>query len=80
MENQVLRGNQNGKPLIILGFIAIAVVIIVYGKYQNPEFVTPDAIDDFQRMANGFYIIMLLAFGAVAFGLFRYQKYKIQEV
>ena len=72
-------GNQKGKPLIILGLVTIAVLIIVYGRYQDPEFVTPDAIDDFVRMAHGFYVILLVAFGAVAFGLYKYQQYKIKE-
>ncbi len=71
--------NQKGKPLIILGLITIAVLIIVYGRYQDPEFVTPDALDDFVRMANGFYVVLLLAFGAIAFGLYKYHKYKITE-
>ena len=54
MENEAVGKSQKGKPLIILGFITIAVLFIVYGRYQDPEFITPDAVDDFQRMATGF--------------------------
>ena len=71
--------NQKGKPLIILGLVTIAILIIVYGRYQDPEFFTPNALDDFVRMAHGFYVILVLAFGAVAFGLYKYHQYKIKE-
>ena len=63
-----------GVPLMAAGFVAIAVLFAVYGKYQNPEFVTPDALDDYERIANGFYIMLLLSFGAVSYGLYRYHK------
>ena len=59
--------NQSGRILIILGFITIGVMILLFGKYQDPILYTPDAIDEFQRMANGFYIVYLIAFGAIAF-------------
>ena len=71
--------NKSGRTLIILGFVAIIALILVYGRYQDPIFVTPDAIDDFQRMANGFYIAFLLALGAIAFGLYQFHKQKVKE-
>jgi len=54
-------------------------MILLYGKYQDPILYTPDAIDEFQRMANGFYIVYLIAFGAIAFGLYRYHQQKVEE-
>jgi len=71
--------SQSGRILIILGFITIGVMILVYGKYQDPILLTPDAIDDFQRMANGFYVVYLIAFGAIALGLYRFHKEKVEE-
>ena len=79
MENQAVRTSQKGKPLIILGFITIAVLFVVYGRYQDPEFITPDAVDDVLRMAYGFYVVLLLSFGAIAYGLYKYHKQKIVE-
>ena len=68
-----------GRPLIIIGLITIAFLIIVYGRYQDPILYTPDAIDDFQRMANGFYVILLIAFGAIGFGFYKYHRFKITQ-
>lgn len=72
-----LRGT-NGRLLIILGFLAIAVLFLVYGRYQDPEFITPDAVDDYQRMAHGFYVALLASFGAISYGLYIYHRQKAQ--
>ncbi|KAF6244536.1 hypothetical protein [Nitrosopumilus sp. b2] len=68
-----------GKKLIVLGFVTIALLFIIYGRYQDPELLTPSAIDSIQRIAYGFYITLLVSFGAIAFGLYRYHKGKIQN-
>ncbi len=67
---------KSGKPLIIVGFVAIAILFLMYGRYQDPVLFTPDAIDTFLRIANVFYVIMLVSFGAITFGLYRYHKLK----
>ena len=67
-----------GKRLIILGFVAIAILFIVYGRYQNSELLTPSAIDSIQRIAYGFYITLVASFGAIAFGMYTYHKEKIR--
>ena len=71
--------NKSGKTLITLSFVAIVVLILVYSRYQDPIFVTPDAIDDFQRMASGFYIAFFLALGAIAIGLYKFQRQKVEQ-
>ena len=68
-----------GKKLIILGFISIVILFLIYGRYQNPEVITPSAIDSIQRIAFGFYITMIVAFGGIAFGMLRYHKGKVQD-
>ncbi len=67
---------RRGATLMALGLAGIAVLFAVYGRYQDPQFVTPDAIDDFQRMASGFYVALLLLFGAISYGLYRYHESK----
>ena len=64
--------------MIILGFVIIGVLFVLYGRYQDPELFTPSAIDSIQRIAYGFYITLIAAFGAIAFGMFRYHKGKVE--
>ena len=63
-----------GKKLIILGFVTIVILFLIYARYQNPEVFTPSAIDSIQRIAYGFYITLVVSFGAIAFGMYRYHK------
>lgn len=69
----------SGKKLIVLGFAVMAFIFVIYSRYQNPEVFTPDAIDTIQRIAYGFYIILLAAFGAIAYGLYMYHKEKVRK-
>ena len=71
--------SHSGKKLIILGFAAIAAIFIIYARYQDPELITPDSIDTIQRIAYGFYIILVTAFGAITYGMYRYQKEKVEK-
>ena len=45
-----------GKAAVFAGFISIAVLFLVYSRYQNPEMIIPEAFDDVQRLAYGFYV------------------------
>ncbi|MEC4848246.1 MAG: hypothetical protein RI100_03575 [Nitrosarchaeum sp.] len=69
----------SGKKLIVLGFAVMTVIFVIYSRYQNPEVFTPDAVDAIQRIAYGFYIILLAAFGAIAYGLYMYHKEKVRK-
>lgn len=40
---------------------------------------TPDAIEPIQRIAFAFYVILLMAFGAIAYGLHLFHKSKIEK-
>jgi hypothetical protein len=51
----------------------------MYTRYQNPEVITPSALDAIQRIAFGFYITMIVALGGIAFGMHKYQKYKVEK-
>ncbi len=52
---------------------------MMYTRYQNPEVITPSALDAIQRIAFGFYITMIVALGGIAFGMHKYQKYKVEK-
>ncbi|AFS82655.1 hypothetical protein NSED_04245 [Candidatus Nitrosopumilus sediminis] len=67
-----------GKKLIVFGFVSILILFLIYGRYQDPELLTPSAIDSIQRIAFGFYVILVISFGAIAFGMYRYHKEKVE--
>jgi lipoprotein signal peptidase len=77
MEN-IVKSTNKGKKLIVLGFATIAIIFLIYSRYQDPELLTPSAIDSIQRIAYGFYITLAVSFGAIAFGMYRYQKEKVE--
>ena len=79
METQEIRNNQSGKKLIVLGFVVIAVLFIMYSRYQDPELIMPNTLDSIQRLANGFYIILLAALASITFGIYQFHKYKVQK-
>ena len=68
-----------GKKLIIVGFVTIAILFLMFNRYQDPELLTPSAIDTIQRIAYGFYITLIVSFGAIGFGIYKYQKEKVKN-
>jgi len=65
-----------GKLLIIGGFVSISALFFIYSKIQNPS-LTPEVIVIFERIAALFYIVLLMAFGAIAYGLYQFHKQKV---
>lgn len=78
MEKQATKSSRNGKNLLALGFGSIAFLFLVYVRLQNSE-LTPDAIEVMERLAFGFYIILLICLGAISYGLIQYHKQKVEE-
>lgn len=78
MGKQTTQSSQRGKSFIFLGFVSIAVLFLIYSRFQNPE-LTPEVIEGLQRMANGFYLVLLLSFGSITYGLYLYHKRKVKE-
>jgi hypothetical protein len=78
MENQKTN-SFDGKKLIVLGFVTMTIIFVMYTRYQQPEVYTPDALNSIQRIAYGFYIILLAAFGAIAYGIYLYHRNKIER-
>jgi len=77
MKNQSFM--HGGRKLIILGFTTIIIIFIVYTRYQDSELITPYSIDSIQRIAYGFYIILLASLGAITYGMYLYHKEKIEK-
>ena len=74
-----MKTTNKGKKLIIIGFTSIAILFLLYGRYQDPEVFTPSALESIQRIALGFYITIIISFGGIAFGMYKYQKNKIEQ-
>ena len=79
MVKQSEKSTKNGKRLIVFGFIIIGILFLLYHRYQDPELLTPSAIDSIQRIAYGFYITLVAAFGAIGLGMYRYHKEKVES-
>ena len=68
----------NGKMLIIIGFVIIGIIFILYSRITNFS-ITEDSIQSIERVAIGFYLILLMSFGAIGYGIYRYHQRKIIE-
>ncbi|MBA4453337.1 MAG: hypothetical protein ACO2Y5_04190 [Nitrosopumilaceae archaeon] len=79
MKSESTNDSKSGRKLIILGFVTIGILFLLYSRYQDPELITPDAFDSIQRIAYGFYVILLACFGAITYGLYTFHKAKVQK-
>lgn len=71
--------SKSGRKLMILGFVSMAILFLIYSRYQDPELITPAAFDSIQRIAFGFYIILLVCFGAITYGLYIFHREKVER-
>ena len=79
MEKQVTKRIRTIKTLTILSFVSIAFLFLLYARYQDSGLITPNSFEAIQQMAITFYIILLIAFGGIAYGLYQYHKYKAEK-
>ena len=79
MENESVKRTKSGKKLMILGFVSIAILFLMYSRYQDPEIITPEAFDSIQRIAYGFYIVLLACLGAITYGLYIFHREKVEH-
>jgi len=79
MEKQITKRIRTSKILTILSFVSIAFLFLLYARYQDSGLITPNSFESIQQMAVTFYIILLIAFGGIAFGLYQYHKYKVEK-
>jgi len=79
MKKQNLKNMSKGKSFVLLGFISIVFIFLIYTRYQDSEIIVPGVIDTLYRIAIGFYIIMILAFVSISYGMYLFLKQKIQD-
>ena len=76
MENY--KTKMNDRAFIIIGFAVIGIIFVLYSNI-NDFSITVDSIQAVERLAVGFYIILLMSFGAIAYGVYRYHHRKAVE-
>jgi hypothetical protein len=75
LEKQETKLKRSSKTLITIGFVAIAVSFLAYWNNEN-IIVTPAAMPALRHLAVATYAILLLSFGAISLGLYRFYKTK----
>jgi hypothetical protein len=68
----------NDRIFLIIGFIVIGIIFTLYSNV-NDFSITPDSMQSIERLAIGFYIILLMSFGAIGYGIYRYHNRKSTE-
>ena len=68
----------NDRAFIIIGFIVIGIIFVLYSNIDDFS-ITMDSIQAIERLAIGFYIILLMSFGAIGYGIYRYHHRKATE-
>ena len=78
MESYESKIKTNDRMFIIIGFAVIGIIFVLYSNI-NDFSITSDSIQAVERLAIGFYIILLLSFGAIGYGIYRYHHRKSAE-
>ena len=68
----------NDRAFIIIGFVVIGINFVLYSNVDDFS-ITTDSIQAIERLAIGFYIILLMSFGTIGYGIYRYHHRKAVE-
>ena len=68
----------NDRAFIIIGFAVIVTIFLLYSR-MNDFSITADSLQSIERLAIGFYVILLLSFGTIGYGIYRYHQRKVIE-
>jgi hypothetical protein len=69
--------SRDGRVLITIGFVVIAILFLIYARLGNAE-VTPAALQSVERLGVAFYGMIILALSAIVYGFRQYHKQKAQ--
>ena len=78
MESYKAKTKTNDRAFIIIGFAVIGIIFVLYSNIDDFS-ITIDSIQAIERLAIGFYIILLMSFGAIGYGVYRYHNRKAVE-
>jgi len=68
----------NDRIFVIIGFVVIGIIFTLYSNV-NDFSITPESTQAIERLAIGFYIVLLMSFGAIGYGIYRYHHRKSAE-
>jgi len=68
----------NDKAFIIIGFVVIGIIFVLYSNTDDFS-ITTDSVQAIERLAIGFYAILLMSFGTIGYGIYRYHQRKAIE-
>ena len=68
----------NDRVFVIIGFVVIGIIFTLYSNV-NDFSITPNSMQSIERLAIGFYIVLLMSFGAIGYGIYRYHNRKFAE-
>ena len=68
----------NDRAFIIIGFVVIGIIFVLYSNTDDFS-ITTDSVQAIERLAIGFYVILLMSFGAIGYGIYRYHQRKSIE-
>jgi hypothetical protein len=78
MESYESKIKTNDRAFIIIGFTVIGIIFALYSNIDDFS-ITTDSIQSIERLAVGFYIVLLMSFGAIGYGIYRYHHRKSVE-
>ena len=78
MESYESKIKTNDRMFIIIGFAVIGIIFTLYSNIDDFS-ITSDSIQAIERLAIGFYIILLMSFGVIGYGIYRYHHRKSVE-
>ena len=68
----------NDRVFVIIGFVVIGIIFTLYSNV-NDFSITPESTQAIERLAIGFYTVLLMSFGAIGYGIYRYHYRKSAE-
>jgi len=74
MEKRV-RKKQSDRLFIPLGIISIVILFLLYSRIVDLS-ITQELIESLDRLAIGFYLLLLISFGAISYGIYTYHRRK----
>ena len=78
MEKHKPNTKTNDRAFIIIGFVVIGIIFVLYSNTDDFS-ITADSVQAVERLAIGFYVVLLMSFGTIGYGIYRYHQRKAIE-
>ena len=69
---------QNDRSFILLGFVSILIIFLLYSRIADIP-ITSELVESLDRFAIGFYLLLMISFGSIVYGIYLYHKRKAFE-